>query len=456
MKLIAEISIMLFTLTICGQNIKIKKGLLSIDKKEVCKVQKITKTQYNITDFEGNKILNVQLAFEDVETLQGNKQFSYLEFMKPDDNEIYYCDYDITGLKLSFSMEKTLVRHLIKKNEFLTKNGINHEEIKKFFSKSRPRSTTAEEKREEYIEAYKAVENFNLKIKGNEIVKGGEKDTIVGSYKTLTIENPSRTVIEVYDATGFLTATHDLGYIILFDGNKIEFNAFAKDPASSAKKVIERIIIAGYTLGDMQTKKYDIAMEKKQEEVKLEKRNSPNIYDTLATVFDIENKEIKGDITLEFHELESLKSNVTSLKNYGGVATLKTIKENGRDKYTDYKARDGVRICIDGTEKCYKGIKTKGLMAPKFNLEITRFENLNLYKSITFSYYIIKKENAKNGLVISTSTLLKKDNSKKMFEELFEYLGDCPKLKDEINVLEIDLNNENHLLKIVNSYNSCK
>jgi len=172
---------------------------------------------------------------------------------------------------MSFSGKKTLVRHLIKKNQFLNKDGINYTKIEDFFSEPRPRSSKMGEKIAQYKDAYQAVEDFNLKIEGYKIIKKGEKDILVGSYKiVLPKENTGFTKIKVFDAKGFLTGTHIGSSIRLFDGNKIKFIAISNNNVKNAKKVIKRMIIAGYTLGDMQTKKANIRIKNHKNKVKSE------------------------------------------------------------------------------------------------------------------------------------------------------------------------------------------
>jgi hypothetical protein len=259
----------------------------------------------------------------------------------------------------------------------------------------------------------------------------------------------------VFDATGFLTATYELGTIIFFDGNSIKFKAHSNNNLDNAQRVIERMIIAGYTLGDMQAIKATIRINNNREAVKSEKKTSANIYKEKATVYDSEGNTIEGELTLEFKELASQTSNVSSLKNYGGVATLKTIKDNGKYKYTDYKAKDGVRLCLMATDDCYQGISTKGMTAPKFNLEVETSGKLKLYKSEAFNYYVIKKETAEKGLIISASAMFKDDNSEKMFQNIFAYLDDCPGLKETLDTSEINLKEEDDLIKILSAYNNC-
>ncbi|OBX25790.1 hypothetical protein LX77_03836 [Gelidibacter algens] len=303
-----------------------------------------------------------------------------------------------------------------------------------------------------------------MKIKNNSIYKVGEKDTLIGTYKTEAIPNYSATRIRVYDAQNFLTATYELGTILFFDSNKIKFSAEksslignAENVADNAKNVIGRMIIAGYTLGDMQAVKADIRRENHKEAVKAEMKTSVNIYKQLGTITDGEGKEIKGEITVEFEELKSTKSGMASLDNYGGVATLKTVNEKGKFTYTDYKARNGVKFCIDATNKCYLGMRANDAFAAKFNEEIEVTDNLSLYKShFLNNVYYFKKSDKDKALKIVTSSLLNTDTSEKMFEKIFEYLKDCPDLKSTVNTSEIDLKNETDLKAIVTAFTSFK
>ena len=455
MKKAISLLVMLCMVNVYSQKIKVKKGTLSIDKKEVCKFIETERNQYTIKDIEDNLVCELAFISETAETLNGTELIKYLKFNKPNSTEDYYSDYDISGLKFSFSGEKTLVRHLIKKNQFLSSTGLNVKNIEEFFAQSRPKSTKIEDKKKEYIEAYKAVTNFNLKFDKNAIYKVGKKDTLVGSYGTKFLKNMNYSRITVYDAKAFVVATYDPGTISLFDGQKIKYAVSLTDANEKAQKIVERLIIAGYTLGDMQAKKALIRIKNRQKGIAAEKGTSTNIYNEAATVYDTEENSFKGELKIEFNELESTKSNISSLTNYGGVAMLKTTKENGKFKYTDYKAKNGVRFCLDDTKECYQGIKTVGMTAPKFNLEVNTKGKLKLYKSFSFNYYILKKEGTEKGLVVGASKMFQKENSIKQFEEVYEYLSDCPAIKDSINPSTIDLKKVADLEKIITAYNSC-
>lgn len=458
MKTTIKLITLLLVVNVYSQKIKIKKEIVLIDKKEVCKLVEKERGHYNLQSLDGKEVLDFEFESKTIETLEGDKQFDFLKFKNKTDNQIYYCDYDISGLKSSFSGEKTLVRHLIKKNQFLSKDKINYTKIKEFFSQPRPRNSDMEEEISKYKAAYKAVTDFKLKFDGRKILKkGDEKDIFVGSYKVETSKKTGFTTIKVFDAKGFLTGTYVVGTssITLFDRNNIKYRVTSRDNVENAQKIIKRMIIAGYTLGDMKNKKANIRIANHKNEVRSEMKNSVNIYKKKAIVY-ADGEKITGKVTLEFKELNSQKSGISNLKNYGGVATLETIKENGKKKFKDYKAKDGVKICFNVSKKCYQGITTKGMMAPKFNLEIDVTGKLKLYKSKSFNYYVFKKDNAEKGLIITASVMFKEDNSKKMFEKIFEYLDDCPNLKDNLNTSEINLKSEDDLIKIVKAYNSCK
>jgi hypothetical protein len=51
--------------------------------------------------------------------------------------------------------------------------------------------------------------------------------------------------------------------------------------------------------------------------------------------------------------------------------------------------------------------------------------------------------------------MFQKENSIKQFEEVYEYLSDCPAIKDSINPSTIDLKKVADLEKIITAYNSC-
>ncbi len=458
MKKFGILSVLLCVMATYGQNVKVKKNKVLLDKKEICQFEEVKRNVYNISDLEGKQAIHIEHIVETRMTLEGEKMFRFLEFTKPGSDEIYYSDYILKGLKFSLSGRKTILRHLIKKNEFLNEKGINREKLDEFFSKSQPRSPEMEEKVAAYKKAYKAVEDYNLRIVKKRVFQKKEsEDVAMGSYAIKYLKNPERIEIWIYDATGFLTATYKMGRIVLFDGESIKFRTLSRIQNDIARMVIKRMIIAGYTLGDMQAKKLDLRIKNKQNAILVDKKSSNNIYNEPATVTDEEGNTIKGEITIEFEELNASKSGMSSLKNYGGVATLKTVKENGKFKYRDYKAKNGVRICIDATNKCFLGMKANDAFSSKFNEEIQITDNLSLYKSHFFNNtYYFKKKDKKKALKIKSASLFIKNYSVKMFEKINAYLSDCSIFPESINQAEIDLEKLDDLKKIISVYNNCK
>lgn len=449
-------TLFLISISTIAQDVKVKKDILSLNKNEVCKLIKIELNHYDLKDLNDKDILSFKVESENIISLKGDETFKFFKFSKPNNNDVYFCDYDNTGLKFSLSNEKNIVRHLVKKNEFISDTGINYDKINDFFAEPRPRNSSVDEKIAQFKEAYKVVKDFDLKFDKNNIIKGGAEDIIIGHYKTNYNSSTKQTIVKVYDATNFLTGTYQKGKISLFNKNSIDYTLKSTNSDEIAKRVIERMIMSGYTLGDMQTKQFNINRENHKNEVLAEMKTSDNIYKKEATVYTAEGEKIEGILTLEFYELESEKSGMSSLQNYGGVASLKTKKENGKDKYTTYKAKDGVKICLKESGDCYAGIATKGVTGPKFNLIVNDTENLKLYKSITSKYHILKKDSEEKGIIVEGSTIFKKDNSEKMFEKLFEYLNDCPTLKDNLNTSEINLDEAEGLKKIITAYKNCK
>lgn len=439
-----------------AQKVKVKKDILAIEKNEVAIFIEEERNQYQLQTLDGSPLMGITFESKKVGTLEGDETFEFLKITKPDSDEVYYSDYDRSTFKSSFNGTTSLVRHLIVNNKFLSENGIDQKNIDTFFSQPRPQSSAITDAEATYAEAFESVIDFDLKLDKNKIYKGGDSNVLVGSYGFKEIPNMNITSIKVFDATGLLVGTHSGSTIMLFDGNKIKFNAYSNNNQENAKKVIERMIIAGYTLGDMKAVKAEIRSDQRKEDVAEELETSSNIYDQKATLYDEDGSALEGTVKLEFKELETSKSGMSSLNNYGGVVTLTTVKENGKNKYEDYKAKDGVRFCLTDSNVCYQGISTKGMTAAKFNEEIAVDGNLKLYKSVSFTYYVIKKENEKKGLIVSKSSLFKADNSEKMFEDIFEYLEDCPDLKNNINSSEIDLDKESDLMILLQAYNSCK
>ena len=98
MKKAISLLVMLCMVNVYSQKIKVKKGTLSIDKKEVCKFIETERNQYTIKDIEDNLVCELAFISETAETLNGTELIKYLKFNKPNSTEDYYSDYDISGL----------------------------------------------------------------------------------------------------------------------------------------------------------------------------------------------------------------------------------------------------------------------------------------------------------------------------------------------------------------------
>lgn len=442
-----------------SQKIKIKNNILFIEKNEVCRFEKEDNTHYKLSNLEGDLVFNLAFLSEQIETMEGTKTFKYLVFSRPKSKDKYYSDYDISGLKISFNGQKTIVRHLLEKNHFLNENSINYDKINTFFSQLQPKSTLAAEKAKEFEQAYATISDFNLAFDNNKIIrKAKPEDIYIGKYK-ISMKTQGKQqipVLKVYDAKNFLTVTYEQENILFFDGNSAKYSlGVERLTPEQAKKIITRMVIYGYTLGDMQETKHQAMQNKKAKQVAIEKQYYNNIYNERATIYDnMGTKMAEGIATLEFEEMKSKQSGMTSIQNYGGVVTLQTTDSKGKKKYKDYKAKEGLRVCIESTGRCYQGIKTGGLSAPKFNEEVKVLENVGLYKS-QYNYYIIKKINQQKGLIVRTKELFKGDVSDKILNNILQYLNDCPKLKEKINFSEVDLDKEEDLIHIVTTYSNC-
>jgi len=481
MKKITCILLLLLSATVMAQKIKIKKGKLLIDKKEVCLFEKKENRSYLVSNLDGSKEFMVTVASEKGETLEGEKQVSQVKYWRPDTEEFYYSDYDTTGLKFTFSASKFLASFLFHKKEFITKEGIDKELIQNFFSSPKPKNDVLVRLENEYQKEISKIIGFGLVVEKDRFykvrtdeelarlnVKGNKEKyrrKYLGKFLVQYDKFDQITLLNIFDATSFSVAQYNTIHLNLFDGKSIKYirNDLSKiNFETSARKILERLIIEGYTFGDTrgdirnQKLKEEALVKKQKKEAALKKElnETVNIYNQQAIVYTSEGV-VEGKGNLEFSELKSIKhKGMLNLSSYGGDVVLESADPKNPYKKRFYKAKDGVRVYFKNLDEYYVGVDLmKGKM--KFNKEIEIGGPLELYFSPKYNYYILKRKDQEKGISLPVLDPLTKFNMvKKSLNRIDEYFSDKSDFLKSNTLGGSDLLSELVLKEFVRKYNA--
>ncbi len=469
LKALLSILCITFACRVVAQKIKIKRDVVRIDKQEVCKIKKVPHQFFEICTLEGKPLFQVQREVQTaVATHEGYQSLLHIRFKKPTSDTLYYAKHNFEGLPFTLNSKKMFIRFLSKKMQFINEKGINYDKINEFFSKSRPKNDRIDNAEQAYKEAYDSIiPKMGMWIEGNRIYRIKEKkyrknpkDTAryMGHFRIYNDEKSGFYSYSVYDAKRMLTALHQHHYFQFFDGLQLNFALDPyKQPIEHIRKIIDRIMIAGYTLEDMRSTKSRIIRKIRKRKAEKAKETSDNIYNQEAIVYTLQGEKInEGLLTLEFNELLPKKSRF-NIHSIGSEAMLVTTRPDSTQQTTFYKARkDAVRIYLKATDSYYRGVRTNGLTATKFNKELMVGGALELYKSMAFGYFILKKRDEDKGLIVSKGALFKEDNTTAVVEQIAAYLEDCPNIKEKLTALALDYAKESEVKKVVELYHQCQ
>lgn len=176
-----------------------------------------------------------------------------------------------------------------------------------------------------------------------------------------------------------------------------------------------------------------------------------------VVVTDEDGEEIKGEGTIIFEADEN--SGIKSLDKPGSLISVKTVNKKGRFKKVIFKAKKLVSFCIEGTDVCYQGFGTKGLALGNtylFRKLVVKKGKLGIYESATgIDNFFLWKEGENTAIRLRPVSLLgEKDIRDKTFAKLYDYLAECPAVKQEINKDNTDLENLKDLERILDVYNT--
>ena len=458
-----------------GQKIKVKKGIVTFDGKEVAKVNDDTRDNYKFTTLKGEKAFDVVFKGMSASNLEG---FQWLEMTSADGKKTE-IPYEV--LMTSFSVTKLIIKLLSEKYELITTNGIDMAKVDEFFAVEREvlsdkyAQAVVAAKTDE-AERQKTVGKYNPFVKDDgTILFGGSQGTnIVGraSFYNNTYTVKDLDGIVVGTAKGCSTCTDVDATTYTDDTFKFDYGSktmmTGRFSRSFAQIFVEELLGRGYTL-QHEAKAYKKKLH--NERVNVAKAQSINLYGVAGKVTDEDGKVYSGTVFAIFEKLdidpsqqESGIYEMNSIDKFGKFVSVKYKNEKNRDRIKKFAAKDNVTFCADdeGTEKCFMGMKTKGNALKKLsNASNLGFDNSYFYEIIyeknghmvlskpgEEGTYVLKFSDQKVGFMVDSR------KNDKISEKLAKFVANCKSLSEDISNGEFDLSNLDNLKQIVDEY--CK
>ncbi len=458
-----------------GQKIKVKKGVITFDKKEVAKVNDDVRNLYKFSTLKGEKAFDVEFKGMSASNLEG---FQWLEMTSAEGKKTE-IPYEV--LMTSFSVTKLIIKLISEKYELISTNGIDMAKVAEFFAVEREMLSDKYAKavvsaKTDEAERQKTVGKYNPFVKDDgTILFGGSRGTKIAgkvyySQNTYTVQDLDR--ITVGTAKGCSTCTDVDATTYTDEEFKFDHGSrtmmTGKFSRSFAQIFVEELLGRGYQLGH-EAKAYKSRLNK--ERVKVAKEQSINLYGVDGSIIDEDGKTYKGTIYVIFEKLEinpadqqSGLSDMNSIDKFGKFVSVKYKNEKNRERIKKFSAKDNTRFCADdkGTEKCFMGMKTKGNALKKLsNASNFGFDNSYFYEIIYENNghmvlskpgkegtYVLKFSDQKNGFMIDSR------KNDKVSAKLAKYISNCKGLAEDIGNGEFDLSNLDNLKQIVDEY--CK
>lgn len=458
-----------------GQKIKVKKGIVTFDGKEVAKVNDDTRDNYKFTTLKGEKAFDVVFKGMSASNLEG---FQWLEMTSADGKKTE-IPYEV--LMTSFSVTKLIIKLLSEKYELITTNGIDMAKVDEFFAVEREvlsdkyAQAVVAAKTDE-AERQKTVGKYNPFVKDDgTILFGGSQGTnIVGraSFYNNTYTVKDLDGIVVGTAKGCSTCTDVDATTYTDDTFKFDYGSktmmTGRFSRSFAQIFVEELLGRGYTL-QHEAKAYKKRLH--NERVNVAKAQSINLYGVAGKVTDEDGKVYSGTVFAIFEKLDIEPSQqesgiyeMNSIDKFGKFVSVKYKNEKNRDRIKKFAAKDNVTFCADdeGTEKCFMGMKTKGNALKKLsNASNLGFDNSYFYEIIyeknghmvlskpgEEGTYVLKFTDQKVGFMVDSR------KNDKISEKLAKFVANCKSLSEDISNGEFDLSNLDNLKQIVDEY--CK
>ncbi len=476
-----------------AQKIKVKKGEILLDKNPVAKLVKSEAEdaayKYSLTSMADEVAVEFNYRNELV-TLEGKQSFyRWLSIKQPNGELVNEVDFKF----LSFTMntQKGIAEFLIKKLQFLNKEGINTSKVKEFFSEKRVSESKAkfEEKQKELDAAAAANEAFAVEGKARiqrirphvkndltTVVTGGAMGTEVIATVSAPDKYPDTKTnpIKVYDLDNNLIATAitDFGVpvrVSLIDGSTFEYsNRFQLKGGlfnhNFLTELVEQVVGRGFELGtsyrvlSAQMEKAEMEnnrIQKEEKEKEFQKRLSKanHFREKKGYVITKEGEKIEGPITIFFqkvHHPDNFANQFINGLSYsdgdGTVLTIKVKDEKGKLKNKRFRAKENVSFAVfdeNGKETVFKSITMGNTIFKdwRFHQFIETHEDIDIFRSYKKNLIVKRLDKEKSYYVDYEFHLKKEQYDKKdkiKLAKMINYFCDKSDVPSEDGKLKIE------------------
>ena len=475
-----------------AQDIKVKKDIISIDEKEVGKIDEIGDKNFNkmllsFKDVSGTELFKAEF---NQKLISKDKYDRYLVLSKegsPNTNQVSF-EY----LSFTLNVKKGIADFLMKKYNFFDANGYNKTSIDDFFNKkiepiAEKTTTTAPVSNIKYI----AREDGNIV---------DENGVIVGTFTYPEYKYLGTQKITIYDLdnnpvfglteNNFDAHLHNKTFTLSsYDNKETMMSAtdieYTTVPISLVNLMLEKVTSGGYKLGHTVT---DYKKNLKEQNIAALRENPVNIYHKKGYLIDNKGERHDGDLSIGFVPVELEKDKTDPISSSSGMVdvgvdrtangqkvTLFYVNKKGKNVSDEYRSKENVSFCVEETNKCYKGLAIVGegaVGAISGGLSGLNFDNSEfmevLHQGQNFSlltrtvldkenenHYVIWKHNEKKGIEVNKSRLFSSDEKSlsKNIKQAVDYLSACG--VDESKIKSIDLNNKENLITLIKEIDSC-
>lgn len=452
-----------------AQEVKIKKGIISIDKKEVAKIEKQDKS-YKISSLTDDTYF---FAFPLNITPNKNVRLKFWLELTGSNGNVRESEYD--EIPFTFGKEKWCVEALLKSNTgLLDKDGVNSQLVKEYFqSSSRGISEQWDaaiiEQKNEIEQEANLAQNDKLVVdsKGN-ISKDDIKIAVIsrvvqdGVYKLYNYTVSDSKGKKIATSSFYRENDHNRSGISIkmFDGTvypleQVKTSMSNIDFDDFEKRMVRKIYAKGYNLSDIAKSNkvnVDAATTTTSEEV----ISTNNILDIKGYVIDAKNVRLEGMIT--FIAEPDNQSNNNGMVDVSSYGTSVTIRYD--DKKKTFKSKDGVKFCANGL--CYIGVQGSedgglnnsssefdvfGGSSKFFKVVYENVDNYVLVHNNSPKDFYLKLKKEKKAVYLGDRAMFgkrKEDKTKKIFDE---YVG-CT----SINFANYNTNSIDGLTKVIQDY----
>lgn len=365
--------VVLTTLGAYAQDFNVKKGVITIDKAEVAKIDR-KGVVYTFTSLDGKAFFKAEIISSANNTTTSNK--AWLQLTGENGN---VHDIDIKDKPFTMSKEKEIIMAVYYSTDgLITADGFNKEKVEELFKTSNNEksqqwkkidSDRANEKAEDVALLKKA--NINVTDDGS-IMQGATKIGFINTSTTKQAYN--KHFVKIADIKGNVIA--EVSYdearsmnmhmgVTLKTYDKKEFNLTDlnywmdnTDPIKANPVFVGRLYASGYKFGDMTQEISDYQNAISIQVLEVARSKTRNLYDAEGYLIDKKGTKLEGLITIEFEAAQQkpdykINNNVSiaNLTNYGNSVSIVVGK-----KKSTFKAKDGVEFGV-GNER-YIGLST--------------------------------------------------------------------------------------------------